>query len=181
MTDLSLRVFQKPDIPELFSWFSSEREVLEWAGAQMPWPLEAREFKRLIKEHRRKRPTRSLWAVWTQQRMIGHFQLGLNRRLRTIGLGRIGLAPTARGRGLGHTLVQLALQQAFSERWAHRVELMVYDHNQAAIKTYQHAGFVLEGTRRQTTPIHDEVWDTHIMSLLRPEYKIRFDRRTERE
>ena len=174
---LALRNFQKRDIAELFSWFQTERDVLQWAGAALSWPLNKSQFSALIRQHKGAEPLRELWAVTQNDDMIGHFQLSLNRRLRTVGLGRIALAPAHRGHGLGAAMMSLILHQAFAREWVHRVDLLVYSHNAPAIRAYQRAGFVLEGTRRETTPIHDEVWDTHIMSMLR----IEFDKRTERE
>nr|WP_070959686.1 GNAT family protein [Hyphomonas sp. Mor2] len=174
---LSLRKFEKRDIGDLFSWFETEREALQWAGAALSWPLKRREFIALIKQHRGPSPVREVWAVMQGDEMVGHFQIGLNRRLRTAGLGRIAIAPIARGQGLSVSLMELILDRAFSYEWVHRADLLVYSHNQAAIRTYRAAGFQLEGTRRESTPIGDEIWDTHIMSLLRRE----FDKRTERE
>jgi len=174
---LTLRKFQARDIAELFSWFETERDVLQWAGANMSWPLNRGEMKALIRQHRGDKPAREVWAVCESDVMIGHFQLGLNRRLRTAGLGRIAIDPLRRGNGLAHDLMALILARAFSHGWVHRVDLMVYDRNAAAIAAYNRAGFILEGTRRETTPIGDEVWDTHMMSILRPEYEV-FDKRT---
>lgn len=175
---LTLRRFERRNMDELFSWFQTERDVLQWAGAALSWPLSKREFLGLIKQHRWPNPTREVWAVDSPDgRMIGHFQLALNRRLRTAGLGRIALAPSQRGRGFSEPLMALIMQRAFALSWVHRVDLLVYSHNTAAIKAYTSAGFTLEGTRRETTPIANELWDTHIMSVLRYE----FDKRTERE
>ncbi len=174
---MELRKFGKRDIPDLFSWFNTERDVLQWAGAALSWPLKRDEFIDLIKQHRGPTAQREVWAVIQDGRMIGHFQIGLNRRLRTAGLGRIALSPSARGLGLSGPLMELIVERAFSHDWVHRCDLLVYAHNLAAIRAYESAGFVLEGTRRETTPIGEEIWDTHIMSLLRRE----FDKRTERE
>ncbi|MEL6860482.1 MAG: GNAT family protein [Pseudomonadota bacterium] len=174
---LELRKFHKNDIKTLFSWFQSERDVLQWAGAGVSWPLERGEFIELIKSHRGADPPREIWAVYERDRMLGHFQLTFNRRLATVGLGKIALDPVARARGRSGELMALILPQAFSRDWVHRVELLVYSHNTAAIRAYTTAGFVHEGTRRESTPIGEEIWDTHIMSILRKE----FDKRTERE
>lgn len=174
---IKLRKFEKRDIPDLFSWFNTERDVLQWAGAAVSWPLKRTEFIDLIKQHRGPNPQREVWAVMQEDQMIGHFQIGLNHRLRTAGLGRIALAPSARGHGLSGALMEAILERAFAHDWVHRCDLLVYTQNQAAIRAYESAGFILEGTRRETTPIGDEIWDTHIMSLLRRE----FDKRTERE
>lgn len=174
---LDIRKFEKRDIAALFSWFDSERDVLQWAGAALSWPLRRAEIVDLIKQHRGSTPLREVWAVIRDDVMVGHFQIGLNRRLRTAALGRIALAPAARGQGLAGEMLNLIVARAFSHPWVHRTDLLVYAHNSAAIRAYEQAGFVLEGTRRETTPIGDEIWDTHIMSLLRRE----FDKRTERE
>lgn len=174
---LRLRKFEKRDISALFAWFETERDVLQWGGAGLSWPLRRSEFVDLIKQHRGPDPTREVWAVMRGDEMIGHVQIGLNRRLRTAGLGRIALAPSVRGHGLSAPLMALIIRRAFSPPWVHRTDLLVYAHNSAAIRAYQRAGFVLEGTRRESTPIGDEIWDTHIFSLLRRE----FDKRTERE
>lgn len=174
---LALRKFDKRDISALFSWFETEREALQWAGVAMAWPLNRSEFIDLIKQHRGPTPQREVWSVTQGETMIGHFQIGLNRRLRTAGLGRIAIAPRARGQGLSAPLMELIVERAFSHPWVHRTDLLVYAHNTSAIRAYEAAGFILEGTRRESTPIGDEIWDTHIMSLLRRE----FDKRTERE
>lgn len=174
---LQLRKFTKKDITPLFEWFQSEREALQWAGAALSWPLQRREFIDLIKLDSGAAPAREVWAVMLDGDMAAHFQISFNRRLNTAGLGRIAIAPQFRGRSLAAELMDLILTQAFSRAWVHRADLMVYSHNDIAFRTYQRAGFVLEGTRRETTPIENELWDTHMMSLLRRE----FDKRTERE
>ena len=174
---LTLRKFRKRDIQALFSWFQTEREVLQWAGAALSWPLRRSELADLIQQHRGGSPVREVWAVMRSDEMVGHFQISLNRRLRTAGLGRIAIAPSHRGKSLSAPLMEMILNRTFSHSWVHRVDLLVYDHNRAAIRAYERSGFVLEGTRRETTPIGDEIWNTHIMSLLRRE----FDKRTERE
>lgn len=174
---LKIRKFRKQDISELFSWFETERDALQWAGAGLSWPLNRGVIVDLVRQHRGRSPPREVWAVEQQGCMIGHFQLSYNRRLETVGAGRIAIAPRSRGQNLSKPLMGLLLAQAFRPDWVHRVDLLVYSHNTVAIRTYETAGFVLEGTRRETTPIDGDRWDTHVMSVLRSE----FDIGTERE
>ena len=73
---LRLRKFEKRDISALFAWFETERDVLQWGGAGLSWPLRRSEFVDLIKQHRGPDPTREVWAVMRGDEMIGHVQIG---------------------------------------------------------------------------------------------------------
>ncbi|MEM9938959.1 MAG: GNAT family protein [Pseudomonadota bacterium] len=178
---LRQRKFTTRDIDELLTWFSTEREVLQWAGASLSYPVHRNAIRDLVFQHRGDTPTREVWALRSDQdEMLGHYQLGYSQRLRQAVLGRIAVHPDRRGTGLAAPVVQAAVRQAFSYDWVNRLELRVYDFNQPAISAYERVGFVHEGTRRQSTPIEDEFWNTHVMSLLREEYSS-FDKRTEQE
>lgn len=61
---------------------------------------------------------------------------------------RIGLAPTARGCGLGTETLRLVLAHAFGPLGLHRVSLEVYDFNSRAIRAYEKVGFRHEGRMR---------------------------------
>ncbi|MEO0550970.1 MAG: GNAT family protein [Pseudomonadota bacterium] len=178
---LRQRKFTTRDIDELLTWFTTERDVVQWAGAHLPYPLHRGHIRDLVFQHRGKTPAREVWCLCDEtDTMIGHFQFGYSQRLRQATLGRIAINPAYRGRGLAAHLMPSAVAQAFSHDWVNRLELRVYDFNQPAISAYERAGFVHEGTRRQSTPIEDEFWNTHVMSLLREEYSS-FDKRTEQE
>ena len=174
---LAPRKFTKRDITPLYARFETEEDALLWAGAALSWPLQRRAFINLLKQDGGYSASREVWAVDLDQDMVGHFQIVFNRRLRTAGLGRIALDPKIRGQGYGSQMMRIVLDRAFSPAWVHRVDLNVYAHNARAVSLYKAAGFTLEGTRRETTPIGDAIWDTHMMSILRPE----FDKRTEGE
>ncbi|MDJ0920852.1 MAG: GNAT family protein [Henriciella sp.] len=178
---LRQRKFTTRDIDELLTWFETERDVLQWAGAHLPYPLQRGHIRELVFQHRGKSPTREVWCLCNDaDAMVGHYQLGYSSRLRQATLGRIAINPACRGQGLATKLMSLAIPQAFSQAWVNRLELRVYDFNTPAIVAYTRAGFVHEGTRRQSTPIEDTFWNTHVMSLLREEYNA-FDKRTEQE
>ncbi|GAB5457720.1 MAG: hypothetical protein Hens3KO_07500 [Henriciella sp.] len=178
---LRLRAFTKEDISPLTTWFKSEIEVRQWAGASLSYPLQARDFKALINRHKAGGPDAEIWAIETENGvMIGHAQLSYNLRLHQATLGRVAIAPEKQGQGLSANLIRLAIDRAFSWTWVNRLELRVYDFNKAAISAYRKAGFTYEGTRRQSTPVGGTYWNTDVMSLLREEYN-QFDKRTERE
>lgn len=104
-------------------------------------------------------------------RMLGHGRVHLAR----YGVAEIGmlLAEEVRGRGVGRRLLD-ALVDAARELGAHKVELQVWPHNEAAIGLYLSRGFVVEGRirahyRRQS----GELWDAIIMGLLRDPASVR--------
>lgn len=63
------------------------------------------------------------------------------------------------GRGLGHQLVQAALDEARRHRFLRLVQLTVTAGNDPAIKLYQRCGFVLYGLEPQAIRVGDEYLD----------------------
>jgi len=56
-------------------------------------------------------------------------------------LGHCLIRPDCRGRGLGRLMVKLILEEAFGQRRAGRVSLVVFPDNLAAIRCYRAIGF----------------------------------------
>lgn len=68
----------------------------------------------------------------------------------------IGVAASARGRGVGRQLITAAISGA-SQRGLHRIELQVVAHNRVAQALYRQVGFEHEGTQRRAW-CHDGVY-----------------------
>ena len=79
---------------------------------------------------------------------------------------RILLGPRGRDRGYGTEAIGLLLDHAFSELGLHRIELEYYEFNPRAGRTYEKAGFVVEGRRRDALLYDDKWWDAIAMSVL---------------
>jgi RimJ/RimL family protein N-acetyltransferase len=60
-------------------------------------------------------------------------------------IGHVIVDPARRGRGHGVRLTRLLLQEAFEQRGAERVTLVVFPENQAALACYRAAGFHDDG------------------------------------
>ena len=73
--------------------------------------------------------------------------------------------------GYGTEISKMMLQHAFETLNLHRVTLRVFADNPRAIRTYEKAGYVLEGTLRQVEWVKGRYIDTHLMSVLRPEWE----------
>ena len=75
------------------------------------------------------------------------------------------------GHGYGPEATQLILKHGFEELGLHRIGLDVYSHNARAIRVYEKAGFVREGTLRESYFRNGVYHDTIVMSVLESEWR----------
>lgn len=75
-----------------------------------------------------------------------------------------------RGIGYGRDALQLILRYGFAELGLHRISLTVLAYNTAAIKAYEHVGFVHEGTQRQAVYREGQRHDLLMYAILREEW-----------
>jgi putative acetyltransferase len=96
-----------------------------------------------------------------------HLQPHLRRRhVATLG---IGVAGSARRRGVGAALMQALCDHA--DHWAQilRIELTVFTDNEPALALYGRFGFRQEGTHRAYAMRHGTYADVHCMARLHPQ------------
>lgn len=74
------------------------------------------------------------------------------------------------GNGYGTDAMKLMLRYAFTELNLHRVSLGVFEYNTRARKSYEKAGFKLEGRIRAELLRQGKRWDVLIMGILRDEW-----------
>jgi RimJ/RimL family protein N-acetyltransferase len=74
------------------------------------------------------------------------------------------------GRGFGTETVELMLEHAFERLGLHRVGLSVFDFNERAIRSYEKAGFTIEGRLREAILRDGRYWDEVQMGVLRSEW-----------
>jgi RimJ/RimL family protein N-acetyltransferase len=106
--------------------------------------------------------------------IIGYVQIiNINSVHRSADLGlRIG-AEVNRGNGFGKEALQLALGYCWNCLNLNRVQLIVFKHNERAIRAYRAVGFKREGILRKAAFI-DGAWiDLVIMGCLRPNPRVR--------
>lgn len=80
---------------------------------------------------------------------------------------------SAWGRGLGGETTELMLHYAFNILNLHRVQLIVFAGNPAAIRAYEKAGFVREGVLREAMKHNGEWADFIQMGVLEHEWRAR--------
>jgi RimJ/RimL family protein N-acetyltransferase len=74
------------------------------------------------------------------------------------------------GHGYGTEAAQLMLWLAFERIGLHRVGLTVFAFNERAIRSYEKAGFRIEGQLREAIVRDDRYWDEIQMGILRDEW-----------
>jgi RimJ/RimL family protein N-acetyltransferase len=93
------------------------------------------------------------------------FGIDLHNRHAEVGLA---LLPAFRGRHLGTDVVRVLCHYGFAVRGLHRIQITTLADNQAMIAAAVRAGFVLEGTMRESAWIDGAFADGVMLSLLAP-------------
>ncbi len=172
---IELVPFEESHFDLLIQWSPSAEFLLQWAGPGLDFPLTreqlAGEFAGAARPPRARHPFAA--RATDSGRIVGHGEIGfVDRRNRSARLRRILIGPAElRGKGHGEALVRALVRFAFEELDLHRLELGVFDFNQAAIRCYERVGFVREGTLRESRRRGDEWWSSCVMGLLRDEWR----------
>jgi RimJ/RimL family protein N-acetyltransferase len=165
-----LRAFAGGDIPRLLSWIDGPEMLTLWSGRGFTWPLDEAQ---LAAHAAKASSTQWIWAVEGDAGgVVGHVELGVQAH-RVGRLGRVLVAPGARGRGIGVATVRAALRVAFDELGMHRVGLGVFSHNSAAVGLYERLGFVREGVLREVVCVNGAWWSSIEMGMLEAEWRWR--------
>ncbi|MGW2275063.1 GNAT family N-acetyltransferase [Streptomyces yangpuensis] len=190
---LALRPFHPPtDAPVLRSWIPDPTALMTWAGPNFTWPLDDAQLAAYATEPGRRAWTAVSPAATTDgtrkdsradtagggttddpllgptldpshgRRLgtpLGHVSLADGR------LGRVLIAPGARGRGLGERLVSLAVSVGFDELALPEIHLGVWTHNTAALRVYEKLGFRTTATLEAVEVVDGVPWSVHRMRL----------------
>lgn len=81
--------------------------------------------------------------------------------------------PDAWGHGYGTEAAEMMLWLAFERIGLHRVALSVFGFNERAIRSYEKAGFSVEGRDREAIFRDGQRWDELTMGILAPEWHAR--------
>jgi RimJ/RimL family protein N-acetyltransferase len=100
-------------------------------------------------------------------------QIGFSRvwpKTNAAHLGPVIVAPARRRQGVGSAMVSEILRLGFQQLHLHRIELVVFDFNTAAMACYEAAGFRTEGVLRDIVKMGDQYWHWRAMSILDHEF-----------
>jgi diamine N-acetyltransferase len=172
---IRLRGVEKSDIPKSYEWIN-DPEVNAGLAVDLPMSMTDEEvwFEKAGKREQAEKPMTIEARDGDGWKLIGNcgvFNIEWTHRAAELGI-MIG-DKSAWDKGYGTETMELLLQHGFETLNLNRVYLRVYSTNPRAIRAYQKAGFVLEGTLRQGVYKHGAYADIHVMSVLRSEWDAR--------
>lgn len=172
---IRLRAVEREDVPKFHEWIN-DPEVTFGLSMYLPMSLRDEEgwFENLSKRAAEEKPLAIEMRDGEGWRLIGNsgmFDIDHVARSGEVGI-MIG-DKSAWNQGLGTEAMNLLLRHGFESLNLNRIFLRVYADNPRARRSYEKAGFVLEGTLREAVFKRGRFGDIHIMSVLRAEWEAR--------
>jgi len=161
------------EISKSFAQWNRDSEFMRLLDTDPPRLYSSKAIKNWLEKELEKTPDMYWFAIRTLEddRLLGDVTLSV------INWGSreafAGIAIGARefwGKGYGTDAMQLLLRYGFIELNLQRISLDVFEFNQRALRSYEKAGFRLEGRQRQMIQRDGCRWDIIYMGILREEW-----------
>ncbi len=181
---ITLQYFGREDFEQLMQWLNTEELLMNWSGSLFSYPLSLGGLEWYIEDvNDLKRSDAFLYkAVDEIGNTVGHISLGgISRKNRSARISRVLVGPEYQGKGYCAEMVSAVLKIGFEDLKLHRIELGVYDFNRSAIRCYQKAGMVIEGTSRENLFFKNQWWSLVEMSMLEDEWRAHAKGQSERK
>lgn len=170
---IELLDFEPADGRRLMAWIDGPVELLTWAGPSFTWPLSEDQLAEYAAEVERGERRSWMGRDPSTGEVIGHASLRIDPAQLNSRLGRVLVAPDARGRGYAAAMLEKVLTVAFDDLGLERVELGVWAHNTSAVRLYERLGFVCHEVLPDVEQVAGQPWTAHQMSLLKPTWTAR--------
>jgi RimJ/RimL family protein N-acetyltransferase len=170
-----LKPFDRLDFSRLIGWVKSPEFLLQWAGPIFEYPLDSAQLAEYINGAEGDSAKRRIFKALRidTNEVVGHIELNdIDEKNKSAALCRVLIGkPSLRGKGIGTQMVARLLAIGFEHFRLHRIDLVVFDFNTAAINCYKRVGFTIEGHLRDARRFGDQYWSLYQMSILAPEWK----------
>lgn len=139
---MTLRPYRPEDAAVILSWIRDERSFRQWSADRYDrFPISTEEMNN---HYARLAASERFFPVTAEDEsgIAGHMILRYTDESRSvIRFGFVIVDSGRRGKGLGRTMLGLAVQLAFDEMNAKTVTLGVFENNEPALRCYRSAGF----------------------------------------
>lgn len=168
-------VSEDPEImARAFSKWDRDSEYLRLLDTDPPILWSEEKIKKWIeKDLEGDQPSGFFFPIRTleEDQLIGFVELGEINWINGDSWVGIGLGERNYwGNGYGTDAMRVILRYAFQELNLHRVSLGFFEYNERARRSYEKAGFSIEGRVRGEVLRQGRRWDTFIMGILREEW-----------
>lgn len=169
---IRLRHAERADLPHFVRWLNTP-ETRQYLDAIYPFAMVEEEqwFEGLLKDREHYLNFFVIESIETGE-PVGNLGLHvIDQRNRWTELGIMIGDTSNQNKGYGTDALRTLLRFAFETMNLNRVQLRVHNDNLRGIHVYERCGFVREGTLRQNLWKNGRYHDTHIMAVLRSEWK----------
>ncbi len=174
--DITLRKFDRDDIPRLIDWVNSGGPdfFVRWAGTAFEYPLTAAQLEDHLAEAEGAEAARRVFAAVDDAsgEVVGHVELSrIDYRNRSASISRLLVGePSARGKGIGAQIISRLLDVVFGEMSLHRVDIYVLEFHVTALSMYKGLGFKTEGHLVEARRAGGKYWNAYYMAMLKEQW-----------
>lgn len=171
---LRLRAVEHSDLPRFREWLN-DPEVT--AGLLVALPLSLADEEAWFENMQQRSPSEHALVIEVRGEGDEWAAIGncgfhaIDWRCRTAEVGIFIGEKSRWNQGYGTEVMRLVLRHGFNTLNLNRVALEVYESNPRAIRSYEKAGFVHEGRKRQAMFKDGKYLDVLLMSVLRSEWQ----------
>jgi RimJ/RimL family protein N-acetyltransferase len=171
---LELQKFERKDFDRLISWIPDERFLVQWAGPIFNWPLDKVQLDKYLEETKGEKPKRHVFKAVriADDKVVGHLEVGPVDYEKSTGILSRVLVGEAEDRRNGYCkeMIKLAVGFCFNRISLSRINLAVFDFNEAAISCYKKAGFNKYEIKEKAVKCGKECWNVIMMKLRKEDY-----------
>ena len=170
-----LRDYRQDDLPYIRQWVN-DRATTEFLSAIFWFPQSEIDTGDFLNHAMRSSPNAAYFVIADihDESYIGQMDIfEINWKTRLGKLGTVIGNHAKRGKGYGTEALELLEDYAFGVLGLERLELDVYAENTRAVRCYEKAGFVHEGTRRHAAMVNGRYADVHMMAVIKSDWEAR--------
>ncbi|MEZ8509529.1 GNAT family N-acetyltransferase [Vibrio splendidus] len=172
---MEINRFKASDAEEIVTWFTSLEDYVLWGGRTFGWPLEAASIIERSQEPHVELYTFSASKSYSEPNtdsnansnardLLGfmEFQRMSDSELRFC---RVAIHPNLRGKGLGQSMLETALEAAKQIPDVTTITLAVFKQNHGAKRCYDKAGFEVVDKEPSVKEFNGKTWPLYQMEL----------------